>query len=299
MSQSSSTYRAHLALLGTNIFFAINFSAVKYLFREELVLPFGLNWVRMLVTTLLLWGLWLFRPRREAIRREDLIRMTGCAFTGIALNQLLFIKGLSLTHSVHASLLMLTTPLFILLIAAWVLREPLTLRKGLGVLLGILGASVLIGAGQNTGLAEDVVTGDLLVIINAISYSVYFILVKPLMARYRPLTVIRMVFTLGTAMAFPFCWSEFIQIPWSAYQTRDLLILGQVVVGGTFLAYLFNIYGIRQLGASVSGTYIYTQPVFATLIAVWFMGETLDFYKIAAALCIFAGVFLTHRKSET
>ena len=299
MTNSPSTYRAHLALLGTNIFFAINFSAVKYLFREGLVLPFGLNWVRMLVTTLLLWGLWLFRPRREVIDRRDALRMTGCALTGITINQLLFIKGLSMTHSVHASLLMLTTPLFIMLIAAGVLREPLTSRKGLGLLMGILGAAVLIGAGKNTGLAEDVVTGDLLVIINAISYSVYFILVKPLMSRYSPVTVIRMVFTIGTVMALPFCWSEFTRIPWALYRPEDLLVLAQVVIGGTFLAYLFNIYGIRQLGASVSGAYIYTQPVFATLIAVWFMNESLDLYKIAAAACIFAGVSLTHRKTES
>jgi drug/metabolite transporter (DMT)-like permease len=289
---------AHLALLGTNIFFAINFSAVKYLINEKLILPFGLNLSRMLGATILLWVFQWIKPIKQPIQKIHQNRFLLCALLGIALNQLLFIKGLSMTYSIHASLLMLTTPLFIMLIAAAVLKEKLTRYKWGGLTLGITGAIVLILSRKNTGDGMNVWLGDLLVVINAISYSYYFVLVKPLMKRYHPITVIRTVFTYGTLMALPFCLIEFLQTPWQDYQFMDLGILSLIIIGGTFLAYLFNLFGIKYLGASISGSYIYSQPVFASIIAILFMGESLDAYKLTGAVLIFMGVYLTNKTQD-
>lgn len=288
-------WKAHLALLATNIFFAINFTAVKYLVNKNLVKPFGLNLVRVGVTVLLLWVIFLFNPNKHFIRKTDLFRFVLCALTGIAINQLLFIKGLSLTYSIHASLLMLTTPILITFIAAWLLKEKLNLYKILGLGIGIIGASILVLSRGNSGQGQDVLLGDIMVILNAISYTFYFILVRPLMKDYPPVMVIRIVFTIGLFMMLPVCWQEFNQIPWSGYAVSDWLILGLIVVGGTFLAYLFNVYGIKQVGASVAGSYIYAQPVFAAIIAMLVLGEELTIQKILAALCIFAGVYLANK----
>ena len=291
------TTKAHLALLGTNLFFAINFTAIKYLINQELVKPFGLNLIRVGVTAILLWVFFIFKPLKTGIKKKDLPRFFLCALTGIAINQLLFIKGLSLTYSIHASLLMLTTPILITFIAAWLLKEKINLFKVAGLILGIAGAVILIAARGQSANASSVLWGDILILINAVSYTIYFILVKPLMQHYQPIVVIRMIFTMGFFMILPFCWNEFREIPWQSYALKEYAILSLIVIGGTFLAYLLNVYGIKMLGASVAGSYIYSQPVFATVIAVIFLGEALELYKIIAALFIFAGVYMANKNT--
>lgn len=285
----------HLALLATNIFFGINLSAVKYLVNNGYIKSFGLNLVRIGVSAILLWVLFLIYPTNTRINKKDLPRFILCAITGIVINQLLFIKGLSLTFSIHAALLMLTTPILITVLASWVLKEKLTKNKLIGLLLGITGASILISMRTQSNFAENVLLGDILIIINAIAYTIYFILVKPLMASYKPIDVIRIVFTIGLVLAFPFCWTEFKETKWELFRFTEWLNLGLVVVGGTFLAYLFNIYGIKKLGASVAGAYIYSQPAFGTIIAVLFLKESLELYKVVAAAFIFTGVYLANK----
>ena len=293
------TTRAHLALLGTNIFFAINYTAIKWLVGKHIIQPFGLNLVRVGVTAMLLWSMRLFDPAKGNFTKKEYGRLALCALTGIAINQLLFVKGLSLTYSIHASLLMLTTPILITVIAAWLLKEMLTGMKLAGLALGIIGAAILVSARPSGGHADNVLLGDILIIINAVSYTFYFVLVKPLMARYDPVVVIRMLFTFGFFLILPFCLTEFTEIQWSAFQPMDYLVLFLIVVPGTFLAYIFNVYGIKVLGASLAGTYIYSQPVFAASIAMMFLGEKLDLYKFFAACCIGAGVYLSNRASTT
>lgn len=289
---------AHLGLLGTNLFFAINLSAVKYLTANNFMQPFGMNVIRVGVSVLLFWLLFLIYPSKKRIDRKDTGRFILCALTGIAINQMLFLKGLSLTYSIHAVLLMLTTPILITIIAAWILKERLNVYKISGLFLGVSGAVVLITSRQGSGTGENVLLGDLLVLINAISYTIYFILVKPLMLKYNPVQVIRLVFTYGLLMVLPFGWNEFISIDWKSFGTTEYMCITLITICGTFLAYLFNVYGIKILGASVAGAYIYIQPVFATIIAMIFIKEHLEPYKILAAALIFAGVFLCNKTTE-
>ena len=116
---------AHFALLLTNLFFAINISAVKHLTGLHLAAPFGINLIRVGVSVILFWSIYLVKPASIKIERRDIKRLVLCAVTGVAIKQLLFLKGLSLTYSIHASLLMLTTPILIVFIAAWILDERL------------------------------------------------------------------------------------------------------------------------------------------------------------------------------
>lgn len=289
---------AHLALIFTNLFFAINLTAVKHLTNGELALPFGLNVVRVGVGVVLFWALFLMKPVKINIEKADRPRLLLCALTGIAINQLFFIKGLSLTYPIHAALLLLITPILIVFVAAWFLKERLGFLKILGLALGICGALVLILVKDNAGDGANVLMGDIFVIINAVSYAIYFILVKPLMLKYDPIVILRWVFTIGLILILPFGWNEFTQIPWGRYTVIDYTAMSLVVFTGTFLAYLFNLYGIKILGASTAGAYIYTQPVFAALIAMLFLHEELALYKILAAALIFSGVYLANNQKN-
>lgn len=286
--------RAHLAVLAANLIFGINFSVVKYV-TPGLMKPFGLNVVRVLVTTSLLWLMHFWEKPSQRLQRKDVPLFIACGLTGIAINQLLFIKGLSITYSIHASLLMLCTPLLITVTAFLFLKEKVNIWSIAGLVLGVSGAILLITAKEQSGTGSNVILGDVMIALNAISYAFYFVLVKPLMSRYSPLQVLRWSFTFGTLFILPFGWLEFNAIPWESFNWVDLSAIAFVVLGATFLAYLFNIYGLHHIQASATGAYIYLQPIFATVVAMIFMGEQLTAVKILSALMIFTGVFLVQR----
>ena len=287
--------KAHLAVLSTNLFFAVNFSLVKYV-SPSLVKPYAINILRVGISLILFWLLWAMSSTKPHIKRKHWLRFFLCGLTGIAINQMFFIKGLIYTTAIHASLLILLTPILITVFAFTVLKEKVTILKAMGLALGIAGAVLLILSKEQSSSATNYLLGDILIIINAISYTLYFIIVKPLMAEYPPLHVVRWVFTFGLLMILPFGWNEFFSIPWEKLEWPHYLSILFIVVPGTFLAYFFNIYGIQHLGAGVTGSYIYTQPIFAALIAVIFFHGQLTPAKLLAGIMIFFGVFLVSFK---
>ena len=292
----SERIRAHIGLLLTNLFFAINVSAIKYFSTQGFSGPYGLNVVRSGVCVLLFWLLFFMNSEKKKIDKKDIVRFLLCAFSALAANQMLFMKGVSLTYPIHASLLLLITPILITFIAAWVLKETITPLKLIGLFLGVTGACILIMSGHDTTKKNDILLGDLLIIMSTVLYTIYFILVKPLMQKYSTMEVMRWVFTFGFIMILPLGWNEFTQIPWNIYKFNEYLLLFMIVVPGTFLAYIFNAYGIKKLSASTAGTYIYSQPVFAVIIATIFLKESLELYKIIAGIIIFSGVYLANKK---
>lgn len=290
--------KAHFAALGANLCFGINFAAVKMV-TPSLIGSFGLNVARVLAATGLFWLLYLMKPGRPGIEKKDIGLFILCAVTGIGLNQLLFIKGLSLTTTIHSSLLILITPILITFLAAWLMKEPLSWQKIAGLLLGISGASVLILSKGAETEAEQMFLGDLLIVMNAIVYSVYLIMVKPLMTRYSAIHVVRWTFTIGMFMILPVGWNQFQDALWNSFTLFQWAALIFVLVGGTFFAYLLNVYAIGKIGASVTGSYIYTQPVFAAIIAIIWLGESFTWVKLLAAILIFTGVYGVTRTKST
>ncbi len=261
-----------------------------------MIKPFGLNVLRVGVSLVLFWLIWSLGKTPAGMQRKDIGRFILCALTGVAINQMLFVKGLTMTSGIHASLLMLTTPLLITLFALWVLKESMTVMKAIGLFLGICGAVMLIATKETSANAPNYLWGDFLILINAISYSLYFILVKPLMQRYSPLHVVRWIFTIGFFMIIPFGWHETTEINFASFEYQHIIALAFIILAGTFLAYYFNAYGLQLLGAGATGSYIYTQPVFATIIASFFLAETLTWQKLLAACFIFSGVYLVSFK---
>jgi drug/metabolite transporter (DMT)-like permease len=289
------TTKAHIAVLLTNFFFATNLSLVKHI-SPSLIGPYGVNLFRVGIALLLFWLLWAFSKQEAGIEKKDVPRFIGCALTGVVINQMLFVKGLTITSTLHAALLMLTTPLLIGVLALWWLKEKFTMQKAVGLLFGIGGALLLILSRDARGIAS--VQGDLLILINAISYAIYFIMVKPLTSRYSPLHVIRWVFTFGFIMIVPFSWQDAVEANWQSAAVSQWLALGSVVLCGTFLTYSFNSYSLKHLGAATTGSYIYTQPLFAALIAALFLQEGFSIEKVIAGVLIFGGVFLGSRNKS-
>jgi len=287
--------RAHIGVLFTNFFFALNLSLVQSISPDPLG-PYGLNLFRVGGCLLLFWTItWITRPTDEKpIQGKDWWRLFTCGMTGVFLNQTLFIKGLTMTSTIHAALLMLSTPLVITGMAVFFIGERLRWTQALGLAMGLSGATLLIM--DRTNMGEDSLFGDGLIVLNAISYAVYFILVKPLMQRYPPRQVIRWVFTFGAVGTIPLGIQHATDLSHIGMNGQQILALVTVVFCGTYLAYSFNIRAIQVLGASIAGSYIYLQPVFAALISILFLDEHFTVGKIIAAAMIFVGVYLSSRK---
>ncbi|WP_336514946.1 DMT family transporter [Pollutibacter soli] len=288
--------KAHLSVFLANLIFSVNFSVVKFI-TPVFIKPFGLNVIRVLVTSSLLWIGFLISSPEKKLEKKHMGRLILCAITGVTINQLLFIKGLSITYSTHASLLMLCTPVLITAIAFFMLRERINFFRILGLILGITGATLLIFTGERTGSGKDILFGDTLIMLNAISYSFYFVLAKPLLQVYTPVQIQRWVFTIGGILILPFGWNEFIAVDWNALQFKHWGALAFVVLGATYIAYLLNAYALQHLKASATGSYMYTQPFFAGLVAYFFLDEPFPPIKFVAALLIMAGVFLVNKKT--
>jgi len=289
--------KAHIGVLIANFFFGACVVAVKHI-TPSVMPPFALNVARVGTALLLFWLLIFFSDTKASINKKDLPRFIVCGICGVAINQIFFIKGASLSSPIHVSLLALSTPIALTIIAAWLLNEQLTRNKILGLLLGISGAAILIFSRVSNAEGKDMLLGDLFIILNAVSYAFYLVLVRPLMARYSPLHVTRWVFLFGATVILPIGMKDFMNTNWSAFLFTHWLSLFFVVIGATFIAYLFIVYGISHLGPSITGIYVYTQPVFATITGIVLFHEQLSWIKIFAAALIFGGVFLANKKRD-
>lgn len=291
--------KAHLALLGANLFYGAGFTVAKIV-MPSLIQPKGFILIRVAVVTILFWLSYVGGKNfRTKIDRKDWRTLILCAIFGVATNQLLFFQGLNLTSPIHASLMMLSTPILVSLFAVYALHEKLSINKIIGLILGVSGAVILVLMGGKDKVATNALLGDVFVLMNATSYAIYLVIAKPLMTKYRPIIVIRWIFLLGLLVVFPFGISEFTEINWHMFSFKEYAAVAFIVICCTFFTYLWNIYALRILSPATAGAYIYLQPVFAALIAVFFYFEHLSWTKVIASIFIFAGVYFVSKRKAT
>jgi drug/metabolite transporter (DMT)-like permease len=289
------TLRAHLALLGANLIYAASFTIAKRVTNGP-VPAFALVLVRASGAVVLFWITALFFVREKA-EKKDLPRFMLLALVGVAINQLMFLKGLSLTSPISASIMMISTPILVLIIAAVLVKERITAVRTAGILLGFAGAAILMLGNRQQGGRVDNSYGDLFVFINALSWGAYLVLVKPLMKKYHTVTILRWVFLFGWILVLPFGISDLKAVNWSGLSQTDWRNVIFVVVFTTYFAYLLNTYALKSLSASVVSAYIYLQPLLAATIALLLGSDHIDLLKVVSACMIFAGVYIAGRSS--
>lgn len=286
--------KAHLALLGANIFYGAGFTVAKQV-MPRLIEPLGFIFIRVGAVMVLFWMSYFGGTNfRAKIDRKDWITLVLGGLFGVALNQMLFFEGLNLTLPIHASIIMMSTPLLITIISFFILKDRITWDKVLGLALGIGGAVVLMSAGKEITVTGNSALGDLLIFLNATSYAIYLVIIKKLMQRYRPLIVIRWVFFFGFLMVLPFGLPQFLHIHWAAFTWPDYTFVAFIVICVTFFTYLWNTFALKHLSPSTAGAYIYLQPIFAAIISVLVTKENITWVKLLAAVLIFSGVYLVN-----
>lgn len=277
------------------LIYAINFTVAKDV-MPMYVKPFGFILLRVGGATILFWILSFF-AKKEKIEKRDFLTIISAAFFGVALNMLSFFKGLSMTTPISASVIMVTTPILVLILSAFILKEKITAIKILGILIGLSGAVLLIAYGQSLNTGENAMLGNFLVFVNAASYAMYLIVVKKLTQKYHPFTFVKWLYFFGLIMIIPFSFSEALEIQWATINTSIMLKIIFVVVFSTFCTYLFNIFALTKLKPTTLSSFIYLQPLLATLYALLVGSDTINTTKILAAMLIFLGVFLVTKSN--
>jgi drug/metabolite transporter (DMT)-like permease len=263
----------------------------------SLIQPNGFIFIRVVSATMLFWLSFLGGDNyKTTIDKKDWKTFILCAIFGVAANQLLFFKGLSLTSPIHGSLMMLLTPILVSVLAAFMLREKFSKLNLIGLVLGVTGATILVILGGKDKVASNPLLGDFFILLNASSYAIYLVIAKPLMHKYRPIIVIRWVFLLGSIIVFPFGIQDFLAIEWMQFSTMNFLSVVFIVVCVTFFTYLWNIYALKILSPATAGAYIYLQPLFAAIIAIVFLGEQASMIKLLSGILIFTGVYFVSKK---
>ncbi len=287
-------FTIHAALFIVGALYAGNYIIAKEV-MPEFVGPFGLIVIRVVVASIVFWIIHAIWIKEKVESSKDYLLLFRAAVFGVIINQLLFFKGLSLTSPINASLIMTATPILVLITSAIILKERITKLKMFGVVLGFSGAVLLISK-SGFSFSGDTFRGDLLVFANASSYGIYLVLVKPLMAKYHPLTVVKWVFTMAIPFVVFIGYSELEIVQWSSMPLNIYISIAYIVIGVTILAYLMNAWSLRYVNASMVGIYIYLQPLLASFLAVVLGKDVMTLSKVVFALLIFSGVYLVSIK---
>lgn len=253
--------------------------------------------MRIILSGVIFLSIQLVFIHEKITDKADLKLLFICSLFGTLFNMLLFFKGISLTHRINGAVLMMFTPVFTAILSGILLKERFGLMKVSGLVIATLGGIFFIG-GVALNFSRSTALGDLMVTCNAILYAIYLVKVKALMRKYNPLTVSTYTFAMGGIMVIPFGFHQITHTQFSEFPTSIWLGIVFVIVGTTFLTYLLNAWALKHASPSLVGSYIYLQPVLATVIAVLAGKEMLTFEKVIFAFLIFTGVFLVNRSRK-
>ena len=285
---------AHLSLLAANIIYGLNFSIAKAVMPDH-IKPLALVSVRSILAAALFWITSLFLPK-EKVNHKDLLYLFGCSFFGVVINQILFLAGLNMTSPINSSIIISTNPIFAFVFAALILKERITFLKGTGLAIGLSGVMILILQNGTPDLQSSTFIGDVITLINTISWAFYTVIIKRMLAKYHPVTVMKWTFFFGMLTTVPAGYSQWSTMDWSAIPLSSLIGIGFIVVFATYLGYLLISFGLKRLSPTIVSTYTYTQPIIAAYLASLMGQDHIDLVMIMSAFLIFTGVFVVSRQ---
>lgn len=284
-------------MLGANCMWGLMSPISKFVMMAGVVSPLVVTDMRITGAMILFWVASFFQ-KPEHVGHKDLARLFGAALLGIVLNQGCFIFGVSLSSPGDASIITTSMPLWAMLLAAFILKEPITGKKVLGIAAGACGALMLImGSGSHvknmaSAGGDYAIWGDLLVLSAQFCYALYIVVYKDFVNKYSLITIMKWMFTYAFICVIPFSAGDLMQTVWSHLSWTELMGLTYIVVCATFLSYMFIVVGQKILRPTVAGMYNYVQPLVACIVAVIWGMDTFNWIKAVAIVLIFSGVYL-------
>jgi drug/metabolite transporter (DMT)-like permease len=243
----------------------------------------------------LFWITSLFTEKRHVPLRDKLM-FAGAGLFGLVLNQCCYTIGLSITSPVNASIVTTSMPIFAMILSAIILKEPLTGKKAIGVLMGCSGALILIltSAAAVSDKVGDI-RGDLLCLGAQFSFALYLSLFNPLIKRYDVFTINKWMFLWASLMILPFTSVHMAGIEWGSVPVRTWVEAGYVVLFGTYLGYILTMIGQRTLRPTVVSVYNYVQPIVSVSASIVLGISMLQWSQALAVLLVFFGVWLVNK----
>lgn len=283
--------KGHLAMLGANVMWGLMSPVAKMVFAAGVVAPIVMVDFRVAGAAVLFWLTSLFLPR-EHVPLGDVIRLAGAGMLGVLFNQGFFIVGVSLTSPGEASLVTTTMPMWVMLLAWLILREPITPKKAGGIVLGAAGAIILIAGSSGGVRGSNPALGDVIVLAAQLCYALYLTLYRNFIRKYNLVTLMKWMFLSAAIVALPASIQWLGATDWQAVSTLEWGGIAYVVVCATFLAYICIMIGQKQLRPTLVGMYNYVQPIVATITGVCLGLDVFTPVKALAIVLIFSGVWL-------
>lgn len=303
MKDLKATWRGHAAMLTANILWGlmapVSKDALNY-FSSAGISPFVLPAFRILGATVAFWIASLFM-QHEHVPIKDKIKLLIAGLLCIVFNQNMFIVGVSFTEPIDASVITTMLPIATMILAAIVLREPITLLKAGGVVVGMTGALLLIlSGGHGLTLDHNHLVGDAMCLASQVSFACYLVFFKNTIARYKPVTLMKWMFLFSTIAYIPFMAGDIAAIDYSSMPTKVCGEILYVVFGGTFFTFFLVPTGQKLLRPTVVSSYNYVQPVVSTIVSLAWGLATFGPLKGVAVTLVFIGVYLvTQSKSRS
>lgn len=290
----SQKQQGHLIMLFVMTIFGLNIPINKYLYSEGLLSPMAMTLLRMGFATIAFWIVSLF-TKKEKVERKDLLILCIGGLSGMLINQSLFAIGLGQTSSVDASIITTSGPLFAMILAAIILKEPITFKKAGGVIVGGAGAIFLVYTSNSIASAGEgsALFGDLSVLGAQLFYSFYLVITRPLSTKYSPITMMKWMFLFAAIIDLPIGYKYVMEAP--LFQQSDIipfLCLGFALIGATFITYLCIPLAQRRIRPTTISMYNNLQPLIASGVAISMGMDRFTMEKLIAALLIFGGVYL-------
>lgn len=251
--------------------------------------------LRIGITAFILFLLQLYRKRLWLQNKSDYWRLAVLSIFGVTLNQLLFIGGLSLTKASNTSLLAVTIPIFTLAIGAMAGSERLRAMKVVGIVLAAAGVVFLIDP-RNASFSSTTTLGDIMIIVNSLSYGIYVATSKDVITRNGAFRSIMWIFIFASMICVPLGLFSLSTIDAAKVSSTAWSLVIYIAVMATAAPYLLNAWALARVNPSTVAVFVYLQPLIGFALAVIFLGESVDFKFVIAAVLVFAGVFLTTRK---
>lgn len=291
-----SQLKGHFSMLGANVMWGMMAPVAKMVMAGGLVAPLLMTDFRIFGAAILFWLTSLLLPR-EHVPLPDILRLAGAGMLGIVFNQGCYVFGVGYTYPSEASIITTTMPIWVMILAALFLGEPITWKKVGGIVLGGCGAVLLVMGGHGSSAEMNVtnpVLGDILVLTAQLSYALYLTLYKNFIKKYSLVTLMKWMFTFASLAILPFSLPTIIATRWASITMAEAAGVAYVVLGGTFIAYIFVMIGQKALRPTLVGMYNYVQPIVATSIGIWMGLDVMTPVKGLAVAMIFSGVLLVN-----
>lgn len=295
---NNSNYKGHLAILSANIIFGLFSPISKTLLASGCLNTYTLTTLRMFGAALVFW-IASFFTKYEKVTPFDMVLLFLASLFGIVFNQAFFMIGLSMTSPVNATIVATTTPILTMLIAALYLKEPISGKKIIGILMGASGALLLILTSHGVSAnATGNIYGDLFCLLAQVCFATYLVLFKKLIGRYTPVTLMKWMFIYASLCCIPFGYQDFTTLDFNSFTWLEILKITYIILFATFLAYLLISISQKQLRPTVISTYAYVQPLVAAIVAVLLGQDTFGWIKGTAIALVFAGVYIVTRSKS-